>query len=364
MTKYLILIISFFLVQNVTAQYEFTINKKINCTPVKNQQRTGTCWSYATASFIESEAIRQGSENIDLSEMYIVRKIYEDKAQNYFLRGGKANFSQGSLSHDLLRAMNSHGLMPNDQYDGKPNGEEAHDHSEMESGLKGYLDGVIRSKRKGNNWKNGVSALLDVYLGSVPREFKVKGKSYTPAKYRESLKLNAEDYVNLSSFSHHPFYEEFILEIPDNYSNGAYHNIKIQELSEVVDYAISKGYSVAWDGDVSEKGFSSKEGIAILPATESEDMFKTPGKEKKVDQNMRQIAFENTATTDDHLMHLVGISFDQKGNKYYIIKNSWGERGPHKGYLHMSAAYFQMKTVAITVHKDALPNKIASKLSK
>lgn len=345
------------------AQYRFTIDKQLSCTPVKNQQRTGTCWSYATSSFLESEILKVNDVDIDFSEMYVVRKIYEDKAQNYMLRQGKANFSQGSLSHDLVRVASTHGMLPQAAYDGKPNGEEMHDHSELENGIKGYLDGVIATKRKGNNWRRGVNALLDIYLGPVPEEFEWNKKKYSPTSFNAEMELKIEDYISLTSFSHHPYYEEFVLEIPDNYSNGAYYNMPINELMEVIDYAVMDGYSIAWDGDVSEKGFSAKEGIAVLPEEPGrEDVFKKIGAEMNVTQESRQIEFENFNSTDDHLMHIVGISFDQKGNKYYLVKNSWGKISPHKGYIHMSEAYVKMKTISVMVNKGALPDHAAKKL--
>lgn len=345
------------------SQYTFKVDKQVACTPVKNQNRTGTCWSFATASFLESEVIKNTDGEINLSEMFVVRKIYEDKAQNYILRQGKANFSQGSLSHDLIRVTSKYGVLPEESYSGRNNGEETHDHSELENAVKGYLDGVLATKKKSNRWKKGVSALLDIYLGPVPEQFTASNKEYTIDSYNADMGLNADDYISITSFSHHPFYSEFILEIPDNYSNGAYYNVPINELVDIIDYALMNGYTIAWDGDVSEKGFSAKEGIAVLPVEASrEDLFQKPGDEMVVTQSNRQAAFENMSTTDDHLMHLVGISLDQNGKKYYVIKNSWGQISPYKGYLHMSEAYLKMKTVSIMMNKNGMSEKIGRKL--
>lgn len=362
--KQLLLIIALIWAGQLSAQYQFTPKENLKCTSIKNQQRTGTCWSFSTVSFLEAELLRMGEEQHDLSEMYIVRNIYKDKARNYVLRQGKANFSQGSLNHDVMRALNMGGIIPEEAYSGKLPGENIHDHSEMERALKGMLDGILKGKRLSDKWMGAFSCILDNYMGAVPETFTYKGKSYTPASFTESLGINPADYVTLTSFSHHPFYESFILEIPDNYSNGSYYNIPLDELQAIADYALSQGYTVAWDGDVGEKGFSAGKGIAVIPADKSQDeLFDEPVKEATVDQEMRQKAFESYATTDDHLMHLTGTAVDQNGTKYYLTKNSWGEISPYKGYLHMSSAYFRMKTVGIMVHKDAIPEDIAAKLA-
>lgn len=352
--KYLVLILFVaFSLHGINAQYNFNHTKDLACTEIKNQSKTGTCWSFATSSFIESELIRMGKGQYDLSEMYVVRQVYNDKANNYIMRQGKANFSQGSLAHDLIRVMDKHGIVTEGAYNGLLPGESNHNHSEMEAGLKGFLDGVIKSKSLSPKWKLAFNAILDAYVGQVPDNFKVAGESYSPITFKNFLGVNADDYVNLSSFTHHPFDTDFVLEIPDNYSNGSFKNIPIDDLIAVIDKAIKNGYSVAWDGDVSEKGFNAKEGIAVLPVDpERKDLFRNPGKELNVNQALRQQNFESYSTTDDHLMHIVGSAKDQKGNEYYIIKNSWGTISPFEGYLYMSKAYAKMKTVAIMVHKD------------
>ncbi|MEM1322914.1 MAG: C1 family peptidase [Bacteroidota bacterium] len=344
--------------------YDFKVEKSVECTEVKSQDRTGTCWSFATASFIESELMRKGKGTHDLSEMFVVKNIYKDKARNYVLRQGKANFSQGSLSHDLMNIAARYGMMPEEAFSGKLPGEERHDHSELSAVLKGMLDGLLERKRLSPKWKKAFESVLDVYLGTTPEQFTYQGKNYTPDSFVKSMGFDANDYVSLTSYTHHPFYNKFILEIPDNYSNGAYYNLPIDEMMKVIDYAIGQGYSVAWDGDVSEKGFSAKNGIAVVPENEKrEDLFMKPGKEKMIDQQLRQETFESYATTDDHLMHMTGIAKDQNGTKYYLIKNSWGEISEYKGYLHMSENYTRLKTVSIMVHKDAIPDQLAKKLS-
>lgn len=353
-----------FLATASQAQYRFTSTQDIECTEIKSQGSTGTCWSFATSSFLESELIRLGIDNPDISEMYIVREIYKDKAKNYILRQGKANFSQGSLSHDVIRVMNSKGIMPQSAFAGRAPQETRYNHSEMEAVLKGMLDGVLKQKSVSTKWMTAFEKVLDVYLGECPDDFMIEGKKMKPSDYASDLNLDAEDYVSITSFSHHPFYDKFILEIPDNYSNGSYYNIPMDDMVNIIDRAAEKGYSIAWDGDVSEKGFSSKNGIAVLPTDpKREDLFEKPGSEMTVTQESRQAMFESFSTTDDHLMQVVGTAKDAKGTKYYKIKNSWGEISEYKGYLYMSKAYVQAKTVSIMVHKDAIPAEIMNKLN-
>jgi len=344
-------------------EYQFKIESNVNCTPVKSQDRTGTCWSFATSSFLESELIRMGKGEHDISEMYTVRNIYKDKARNYVLRQGKANFSQGSLAHDPIFVAYRNGIVPEEAYSGLLEGEKKHDHGEMQSMMKGMLDALIRRKKISNKWMPAIEQVLNVYLGEAPERFKYKGKSYTPKSFAESLGIKPEDYVQVTSFTHQPKYRPFVLEVPDNYSNGLFYNVDLDELQAIVDNAVKGGYSLAWDGDISEKGFSSKNGMAILPTDpKREDLFVEPGEELKVNAEIRQLAFESFATEDDHLMHLAGIAKDKNGTKYYQIKNSWGEQSEYKGYLYMSEAYFKMKTVSLMVHKDAIPTRIAKKL--
>lgn len=359
MTNKIIIPISFLLILfvclNVSAQYNFSVEKKLDCTEVKNQANTGTCWSFASSSFLESELMRMGKGTYNLSEMFVVRNIYKDKARNYMLRQGKANFSQGSLAHDLMRIMAQDGIVPEEVYSGLQNEELFHNHNEMEAGLKGFLDGVQTQKRLSTKWDEAFESILDVYLGKAPSKFTYKSKSFTPQEFAKSLQIEPNDYVHITSFSHHPFNEPFILEIPDNYSNGSFNNVPLDKFMKIIDGALDKGYSIAWDGDVSETGFSALEGIAVLPIDDNRnDLFQEPREEIKVTQENRQAAFENLSTTDDHLMHIVGFSKDKNGNKYYIIKNSWGERGPEKGFLHMSEAYMKMKTVSIMLHRSAV----------
>ncbi len=363
--KYIIILTGLLFSINGFAQYEFSHLKDLDCSAVKNQAKTGTCWSFATATFIESELLRMGKGEHNLSEMFVVRNIYKYKAMNYILRRGKANFSQGSLGHDLIRMIKKEGVVPESVYSGLLQGEVSHNHSEMEAGLKGFLDGILKSKRLSKKWKNAFSGILDAYIGYMPKKFEYQGKTYTAKSLAEDLGLQADEYVSLTSFTHHPYHEKFILEIPDNYSNGAFYNIPLDELMSTIDNAINSGYSIGWDGDVSENGFSAQNGIAVLPTEDSrKDLFKEPGEELKVTADLRQEHFESFSTTDDHLMHIVGKAKDKNGTEYYIIKNSWGEINPFKGFLYMSKAYVKMKTIAVMVHQDALSAKIKSNISE
>jgi bleomycin hydrolase len=346
----------------VFAQYKITPKYDVECTEIKNQERTGTCWSFATSSFLESEVKRSKKMDIDLSEMFSVRATYMDKAQNYILRQGKANYSEGSLSHDVIKAVERVGVVPETVFSGKSEGIEIHNHSEMVSATKGMLDGLQKRKTLSPRWKAAMGAILDIYMGDVPETFKYEGKEYTPKSFADFLGIKGSDYISLTSYTHHPFYQSFVLEIPDNYSNGFYQNVPMKDLEKIVDNAIQNGFSVAWDGDVSEATFNHKEGLAILPEdTKRENLWDKPDTEVTVTQELRQSTFESKATTDDHLMHLVGIAYDNKGTKYYKIKNSWGTSNTFEGYLYMSQAYFQLKTVGVLLHKGAVPKSISKK---
>lgn len=368
MKKYLLPVFLFLSLISFSQTYQFQKVIDLESTPVISQDKTGTCWSYATTSFLESEIIRLTGKQIDLSEMYNVRNTYMEKAENYVMRQGAAQFSQGALAHDVLNSVAKHGIVPVDAFKGKDQTEEKHDHTEMESALKGMVDAFAKAKKLSPKWKSSVSSVLDVYMGENPAEFVFEGKKYNPKSFLAYTKINPKDYVSLTSFTHYPFYESFILNIPDNFSNGSFYNLPIDELVENIDNALAKGFSVALDCDVSEVGFSAKEGVAVLPL-DSEDKEKTFLKEikpeVKVTQEFRQQEFENFNTTDDHLMHIVGKVKDQNGNVYYTVKNSWGsgsERVGNNGYIYMSVPYTKLKTISILVHKDALTAKTKKNL--
>jgi bleomycin hydrolase len=346
----------------IQGQYIFTPDFDVKCTTVKSQDRTGTCWSFATTSFLESELIRLGKGELDLSEMYIVRNIYIQKAVNYVLRQGKANFSQGSLAHDQLQAMENYGLIPDIYYFGNKLNDK-HDHNEMEKALKGFLDGVIANNSPSPKWLPAFKAILDVYLGEVPDSFEYNRKSYTPESFAEELGLNQQAFIGITSFNHHPYNTSFILEIPDNFSNGSYYNVTLDDLLQITYDALESGFTISWDGDVSEKTFNARKGLAVLPAeADGGEAMESPVQEAKVDAAFRQTAFNNYSTTDDHLMHIVGTARDQHGNRYFKVKNSWGEISDYKGFLYMSEAYFKAKTISIYLNKDAVaPNYLVNR---
>jgi len=350
--------------------YEFTMTYEVATTPVKNQSKTGTCWSFATTSFIETELIRMGKGEHILSPIFFVRYSYPPKTVNYVRYGGNTNFGMGGQAHDVMNVIKQYGIIPEEIYTGQNINEEEHNHGEMDGVLKAIVDAVV--KKKGGKitpkWNELIESTLDIYLGVPPKEFSYKGISYTPLTFAKALGFNPDDYVELTSYTHHPFYTMVDLEIPDNWSKDKYYNIPIDELVQTMDYALEKGFSIAWDGDVSEKSFDKKKGIATIPAEDtSEDQEDSkdekPVKEKIVDQMLRQETFDNQTTTDDHLMHITGLAKDQTGAKFYYTKNSWGIKDKkYNGYWYMSEPYVRLKTIAIMVHKDAIPPIIRTKL--
>ena len=368
MKKIILSVVSLFSFVAFSQEYKFQNVIDLESTPVISQDKTGTCWSYATTSFLESEIIRLTGKQIDLSEMYNVRNTYMDKAENYIMRQGAAQFSQGALGHDVINSVAKHGVVPLEFFIGKDDSEEKHDHTEMESALKGMADSFSKAKKLSPKWRQAVSSVLDVYMGENPTEFTFEGKKYNPKSFLSYTKINPKAYVSLTSFTHQPFYSNFILNIPDNFSNGSFYNVPIDELIENIDNALAKGFTVALDCDVSEIGFSAKEGIAVLPenADDKEKTFlKEIKPELKVTQEFRQQEFENFNTQDDHLMHIVGKVKDQNGNIYYTVKNSWGsgsERVGNNGYIYMSVPYAKLKTISVMVHKDGLLSKTKSSL--
>lgn len=342
--------------------YQFKILKNLDATEVKSQDNTGTCWSFSTSSFLESELLRKTGITHDLSEMYTVRKIYLEKAESYLRYHGKANFSQGALAHDQLNAMKKYGLMPEEAYNGK-NGGTRHNHVAMEKGLKAYLDSLLLKEIIEPHWKEGFDALLDKYLGAYPPVFTYNNTIYSPVSFAEKLALNPNDYQGFTSYTHHPFYTSFALEIPDNFSRGMYTNVPMEQLVELIDASLDKGYTVEWDGDVSEPGFARNNGVAVL-LRPGETVGDSIPVETEATQELRQATFDSHETTDDHLMHITGKAIDQKGNKYYITKNSWGKSAGINGYVYLSEQYVKLKTVSVFVHKESIPPVIKHFLEK
>ena len=365
--------------------YQFKVVKENAVTSVKNQSSTGTCWSFSGVAFLESELLRMGKGTFDHSEMYIVRRNYEDKALKHARLHGNLNFAPGGSFADVIETLDAYGVMPDEAYHGLHYGSETHNHGELDKILKSYMDGVIGARTLSPVWNKGIAGILDSYLGEVPEKFQYNGKEYTPHSFAAELGLKQEDYISLTSFTHHPFYKPFAIEVPDNWRWALSYNLPVDELMEVMEQAVMKGYTIAWASDVSEAGFS-RDGIAIVPDEEApenagSDQSRWLGlssrerdaeirtrigkeilSEKEITQEMRQTSFDNYATTDDHGMQIYGIAEDQNGNRFFMVKNSWGETGPYDGFWYASFPFVSYKTLSIVLHKDALPASIAKKL--
>lgn len=371
------------------SEYRFTEVAHLDATPVQNQGYTGTCWSFSALSFFESELMRMGTENPALlSEMYVVRKAYEAKAEKYIRMNGKTNFSQGGAFHDIPYVIRHYGIVPLEVYKGLNYGSEKHNHSEMFSVLDGAVQGVLKhlnakhTKALTPAWKKAVSGILDAYLGEDITEFEFEGKKYTPKSYAEEIGLDMDNYISLTSFTNHPMNEKCLLAIPDNWAWGTSYNVSLDDLMSAAEYALKNGYSIAWGADVSEDGFSFRNGLAINPvdpstikvsgsnnknfsdagAEKKSDAFKTPVEEVDVTPEIRQEGYDNKTTTDDHGMHIVGLYKDQNGTKYFLVKNSWGTGNYPEGYLYVSESYFKWKTINIYLHKDGLSKAMKKKL--
>lgn len=346
----------------------FTVETEVKRTSVKAQGKSGTCWCFATTSFMESELLRLGKPEVGLSEMFVIRHTWPEKAWNYFRMQGVAPWSPGGQAHDWVNAVKTHGLVPREAYTGLTAGEKIHNHGEMDAALKGLLDASAKGKQPTTKWPAAFQSVLDVYLGQPPANFSFQGKAYTPASFRDSLGLDLDAYVELGSYTHHPYYRPFSLEIPDNWTHDSrYYNLPLNELEEVMESALKSGYSFVWDGDVSEKEFSQKTlGYAFVPkVADQKNEPNVPEVELEPTAELRQLSFDDFRTTDDHLMHIVGLAKDQAGNRFFLTKNSWGDEakvGPHKGYAYMSRSFVLMKNIAIMVHKKAIPAAIAAKL--
>ena len=364
--------------------YQFKEIADLKATPVKNQANSGTCWCYATLSFLESELLRMGKPAYDLSEMYTVRNAYFEKGMRYFRLYGKNNLNEGGQAHDVVEMIAKYGIVPEEVYPGLEYGVDQNNHSEMVSGLIGYMSGITKARNITTAWPKALMSIIESYLGRAPEKFTFQGQEYTPQTFAQELGIRPEDYIELTSYEAYPFYEQVELEIPDNWMHARYYNVPLDDLIAIMQNALKNGYTIAWDGDVSEQGFSHAKGLAILPTNEPQNMsgsdrarfeklpeaeknnlysFVAPVPEMQVNDQNRQETFDKRKTTDDHLMHLTGLLQDQNGTYYYKTKNSWGtERNPFGGYLYMSEPYVKMKTVAILLHKDAIPQNIKEKL--
>lgn len=364
-------------------EYEFTVIKENPITSIKDQYRSGTCWCFSSLSFIESEVMKEkGIDSLDLSEMFVVSRSYHDRGIKYVRLDGHLNFGAGSSFGDVLHVIKDYGIVPQDAMPGLNYGTEKPEHSEMDAALKGYVDAIAQNPNRTltTAWVNGLDGILSAYLGEIPEEFEVDGVKYTPESYRDYLGIDPDDYVSLTSFTHHPFYSSFIIEVCDNWRWDASYNLPLDELMEVMYNAIENGFTIAWGTDVSETGFT-RTGVATVP-----DVDKKPGagsdqerwigkaEEKKADnavaapsekvitQEMRQDGYDRKTTTDDHGMQIYGIAQDQNGTNFFMVKNSWGDAGNYNGIWYASDAFVRYKTLNIVVNKNAIPKDIRKKL--
>lgn len=367
--------------------FKFTDIKLVPTNSVKDQNRSGTCWCFAGTSFIEDEILRKSGRSIDLSEMWTVRHCYNDKADRYIRLQGAANFAAGGSLIDVPYVIETYGIVPEEAYPGLKYGEDKHDHTELDAALRAYVRSIntTHGKRLSTAWKAGLNGILDAYLGTMPQTFQYQGKTYTPQTFAQSLGLDMDDYVAITSYTHHPFYKAFPIEVADNWLHAPYINLPLDEMVAIVDKAIDNGYSIEWAADVSEGGFKWRKGYALLPKAKSttdmegtelsrwvqlsdkdrEDSrydIKGPVEEETVTQEMRQEMFDRQETTDDHGMVIIGHAVDQDGNPYYKVKNSWDTNQLYNGYFYVSVPYFKAKTLSILVNKEAIPKAIAKKL--
>ncbi len=367
------------------SKFEFKEIVRHDASPVESQGRTGTCWSFSALSFLESEIMRVNKTDkpIVLSEMFIVRKAYEAKAKKYIRMDGRTNFGQGGAFHDIPYVIKNYGIVPQNVYTGLKKKSDTYNHSEMFNKLNEIVSNA-KSEGKGiqQSWVESYNKVLDENIGELPETFKFKGEKYTSQSFYKSLGIDMDDYLSITSFTNHPMYSKCMLEIPDNWLWDESYNVSVDEMYETVLHALKSGYTIAWGADVSEKGFSFKNGLAIVPlkkekiVVEGEDnknfsdagadkkssVFTQPDTEVVVTQQMRQEGYDQKETTDDHGMHIVGLYRDKKGRNFFLVKNSWGTSNYPEGYLYVSESYFKLKTINIYLHKDGISDVLATKL--
>jgi bleomycin hydrolase len=369
---FLVLLVNYtFAQEDTTSLVKDTISfEKIvqwDANPVESQGKTGTCWSFSTSSFLESELIRMNKGSHNLSEILVARQVYVRKAENYVGRHGKAQFGEGSLGHDLLNAIDKYGIAPAEVFSGLQLNSEKHDHAELANILEAFLKAIVQNKggKLTPVWKDAYSGLLDVYLGDYPEKFTYNEREYTPLSFAKELGLKGDNYATICSYTHQPFYTNFVLDIPDNWDNGFFYNVALDELVSTTKKALKDGYTIEWDADVSNKGFSSKKGMAITYLEDEKPDFVSVTDEMEITQEVRQEFYDNHTVTDDHLMHIVGLAKGSDGNDYFIVKNSWGdEKGMEgfKGHILVSESYFRLNTISIMLHKDAVAKPLQKKL--
>ncbi|HEY1196919.1 MULTISPECIES: aminopeptidase C [Flavobacterium] len=353
--------------------FKFTEVINLGTTSVKSQGSSGTCWSYSTNSFLESEMIRLGKQPVELSQIYSARNVYVDKGVNYVRMHGAITLGDGGALHDVINMYRKYGTVPREVYTGLNYGTDKNKFAEMAALIEGVLAAVVKNPNGEltPNWKKAYTAVIDSYLGKAPENFTYKGKNYTPQSFaKEVVGINPDEYVEMSSFTDTPYYQKTTMMVPDNWSLDQVYNVKLNDMTDVIDNALKKGYTVAWATDVSEKTFSWKNGVAYvstkkfddMTAEEKADMFNGPKAEPEITPEMRQAAFDNYTTTDDHGMHIIGLAKDQTGKEYYIVKNSWGETNDYKGFLFVTKNFVKYKTTALLVNKGGIPAEIAKKL--
>ena len=359
---------------SVKNKFKFKEFLALENTSVKNQASSGTCWSYSTNSFLESEMVKAGKQPVELAQIFSARYVYADKADSYVKMHGSLAWGDGGACHDVINMYAKYGAMPQSAYTGLQYGTSKNKFAEMQQVLKAMLDVYVKNPngKLSPNWKTAFSSVMDSYLGEVPKTFEWNGRTYTPKSFAdEVVGLDPNDYVELSSFTDKPYYKKSILMVPDNWSLDEVYNVKMHDITNIIDNALSKGYTVAWATDVSEKYFSWKNGVAYVPEKEYDDMsddekkviFDGPKPERVITPAMRQTAFENYSTTDDHGMHIVGLAKDVNGREYYVVKNSWGTTNDYKGYLYVTKAYVQYKTTAFLLNKKGIPAELRQKMN-
>ena len=384
----LVLIVSYIggFAQKDTTGFVFTTIKENKITSVKNQNRSSTCWAYSALGFLEAELLRLNKGDRDFSEMFVVYHTMLDRAVNYVRLHGDASFSPGGSFYDVLYCWRHYGIVPDKAMPaGVMYGDTLANHSDLDAAAKAYVDVIAKSTASKISplWRRPLEAIYETYLGKLPQEFTYKGKKYTPRSFADSFGLNMDDYVSLTSYSHHPFYEAFAIEIQDNWRGAKSYNLPIDELMQVMRNAVNTGYTIAWGSDVSEEGFT-RNGIAVMPdvkkgaeltgsdmahwlglskADRRAELTSRPLPEMTVTQQMRQEAYDNWETTDDHGMLIYGLAKDQNGKQYFMVKNSWGQAGKYKGFWYASEAFVAYKTMNIVVHKNAIPKEILKKLN-